>query len=333
MTAFSSTFSLPGTHDPDLAALVARLAAPDASVRRIALLELADLEESALVPVFVAALRDDPSADVRSEAARVLGEWEQPDVVDALCRALLDPDDGVRATAAQSLSELKDATSGTVLCSWADRPEPFVRSAVLRGLRELRAPDAFAPALHALDADTATVRAEAVAVLGWLKDSRALPPLARIATADADADVRRAAVGAIGFATPGDTAVVTALLAALRDAAWQVREEAAATLGKLRVVDGRAPLVAALDDDYWQVRLRAVRALGQLRDAASAPAVVALLSHAISNLRKEAALALGELRDRATLPALHDALEDRDPEVRKAVRIAIGQIEQLGERQ
>ncbi|RAB21422.1 HEAT repeat domain-containing protein, partial [Burkholderia multivorans] len=89
------------------------------------------------------------------------------------------------------------------------------------------------------------------------------------------------------------------------------REEAAATLGKLRIAAARAPLVAALDDDYWQVRLRAARALG----------------HLISNLRKEAALALGELRDPASLPALHAALDDRDPEVRKAVRIAIRQIE------
>ena len=138
MTAFPSASPQPGTHDPDLAALVAGLAAPDASVRRIALFELADLEDPGLVPAFVAALRDDPSADVRGEAARVLGAWEQPDVVDALCGALLDPDDGVRAAAAQSLSELKDAASGPVLCRWADRPEPFARGAVLRGLREAR---------------------------------------------------------------------------------------------------------------------------------------------------------------------------------------------------
>ncbi|WP_455733841.1 HEAT repeat domain-containing protein, partial [Burkholderia stabilis] len=132
MTVSSPAVPLPGALDPDHDALVARLAAPDASVRRIALLELADLEDPDLVPSFVAALRDDPSADVRGEAARVLGAWEQPDVVDALCRALLDPDDDVRATAAQSLSELKDAASGTVLCGWAERPEPFVRGAVLR---------------------------------------------------------------------------------------------------------------------------------------------------------------------------------------------------------
>ncbi|KVL06564.1 HEAT repeat domain-containing protein [Burkholderia cepacia] len=328
MTAFSSPPSLPGTHDPDRAALVLRLAAPDASVRRIALLELADLEESGLVPSFVAALNDDPSADVRSEAARVLGAWEQPDVVDALCGALLDQDDDVRAAAARSLSELKGTASGAVLRRWADRPESFVRRAVLRGLRELRDPDAFAPALRALDAEHADVRAEAVAVLGWLRDPRALPSLACIATTDAAADVRRAAVGAIGFAAPDDAATTDALLAALRDREWQVREEAATTLGKLRVAAARDPLAAALDDDYWQVRLRAARALGQLRDAAAAPAVAALLSHAISNLRKEAALALGELRDRATLPALTHALEDHDPEVRKAVRIAIRQIDE-----
>ena len=60
MTASSPAFPLPGALDPDLADLVARVASPDASVRRIALIELADLEDPDLVPAFVAALRDDP---------------------------------------------------------------------------------------------------------------------------------------------------------------------------------------------------------------------------------------------------------------------------------
>ncbi|KAB0632034.1 HEAT repeat domain-containing protein, partial [Burkholderia territorii] len=154
MTASSPAFPPPGAHDPGLASLIARVAAPDPSVRRIALLELDDLEDPGLVPIFVTALHADPSADVRREAARVLAAWEQPDVVDALCRALLDADAEVRATAAQSLSELKDVGSGAVLCRWAERAEPFVCGAALRGLRELRDPRAFAPALRALDAPT-----------------------------------------------------------------------------------------------------------------------------------------------------------------------------------
>jgi HEAT repeat protein len=217
-----------------------------------------------------------------------------------------------------------------VLCRWVHRPEPFVRSAALRALRELRFADAFDPALHALADATPGVRLEAVAVLGWLKDERALAPLAALATADDDTEVRRTAVGSLGFAPTLHEVAINALLGALRDAVWQVREEAATTLGKLRAQVARAALVAALGDDYWQVRVRAVRALGQLGaggDHDTAPAVAALLGHTISNLRKEAALALGELRDSRTVPALRDALEDRDPDVRKAVRIALQQIE------
>lgn len=311
----------------EAAAPLARLGDADPAVRRIALFDLADLEDPALLPTFIAALREDPAADVRREAAAVLAAWEDDEVVEALCAALLDAAGEVRAAAAQSLSELKEPSSGHVLRRWAARPEPFVRRSALRGLRELRFADAFEPALHALPDASAEVRVEAVAVLGWLKDTRALAPLASLAASDSNADVRRAAVGALGFASPSDPAIVAALLAALRDDAWQVREEAATTLGKLGATAAREALIAALDDAYWQVRLRAVRALGQLRDARSAPAVAALLPHTISNLRKEAALALGELGSRDSLPALQAALEDRDPDVRKAIRIAIGQIE------
>jgi HEAT repeat protein len=319
--------------DSETARLLTRLADDDAAVRRIALLDIADLEDAALLPRLAAALRDDPAPEVRLEAARVLASWEQDDIVEALCGALLDADDQVRAAAAQSLTELKDPASGAVLRRWVERPEPFVRSAVLRALRELRFADAFDPALHALVDATPSVRLEAVAVLGWLKDARALAPLAAVATADGDSEVRRTAVGSLGFAPVTHELAIAALLDALHDAVWQVREEAATTLGKLRAQVAREPLVAALDDDYWQVRLRAVRALGQLGSSISdggvnaAPAVAALLTHTISNLRKEAALALGELRDPRTVQALRDALDDRDPDVRKAVRIALQQVE------
>lgn len=313
--------------DSEKSALLARLTDDNAAVRRIALLEIADLEDADFLPPLAEALRIDPAPEVRLEAARVLASWEQSDIVEALCGALLDADDQVRAAAAQSLTELKEPASGTVLRRWVERPEPFVRTAVLRALRELRFADAFDPALNALTDATPSVRLEAVAVLGWLKDTRALSALATLATHDPETDVRRAAVSGLGFAPGTHGEARAALLDALRDAAWQVREEAATTLGKLRSAAACEPLIAALDDEYWQVRLRAVRALGQLRDIHAAPSVALLLTHAISNLRKEAALALGELRDPRTLPALRVALDDRDPDVRKAVRIALQQIE------
>lgn len=318
----------PGTLAPEAAAVLPRLADVDPAVRRIALLELADLEDPDALQPIVAMLGNDDDADVRSEAARVLGAWEEPWIVEALCNALLDDDADVREAVASALSALKDVRSGAVLCLWAGRAEPFVQAAVLRGLRELRYADAFEPALHALSHDDASVRIEAVGVLGWLKDARALPPLADLATDDVSAEIRRAAVGALGFAAVSDTAISQALLRTLKDTVWQVREEAATTLGKIRLISARDALIAALGDDYWQVRLRSARALGQLGDGIAALPLTALLTHSISNLRKEAALALGELREPAAEIALRAALGDADPDVRKAVRIALQQIEE-----
>ncbi|WP_322047205.1 HEAT repeat domain-containing protein [Paraburkholderia sp. J67] len=312
---------------PEAASALARLRDADAAVRRIAVLDLADFEDETLVPALVSALRDDAAPEVRREAAAVLAAWEQEDVVEALCAALLDVDAPVREAAQQALSELKNLESAPVLRRWAARPEPFARRAALRGLRELRDAAAFEPARAALDDADAEVRLEAVAVLGWLKDARALGPLAALTVTDAHVAVRRAAAGALGFANADDAHAAPALLNALRDADWQVREEAATTLGKLRAHPARDALVTALADDYWQVRLRATRALGRLADPHAADAVSALLAHTISNLRKEAALALGELGSAASIAPLRAALEDRDPEVRKAVRIALQQLE------
>lgn len=322
----------PDALDPEAAALLTRFASADAAVRRIALLGLADLEDEAVLEPIVAALRDDPSAEVRAEAARVLGAWERDDIVQALCGALVDPATNVQEAAAHSLSQLKDPRSGPLLAQWAAHAAPFVQRAALRGLRELRYIGALEPALTALHASDAAVRLEAVSVLGWLKDDRALAPLTQLAAQDPDADVRRASIGALGFSTVATVATTTAdatvaaLLGALRDTAWQVREEAATTLGKLRAQAARDTLIAALDDDYWQVRLQAVRALGKLRDTSASTAVAALLTHSISNLRKEAALSLGELGDVHAVPALEAVSGDADPEVRKAVRIALAQI-------
>ncbi len=135
--------------------------------------------------------------------------------------------------------------------------------------------------------------------------------------------MRRAALGALGFAS-GEQ-VLPALLAGLADSEWQVREEAATVIGKLRLAAAGA-LVAALDDPYWQVRLRAARSLGRLREHGAVTPLAALLTHRIANLRKESALALGEIGAPEALAALESAEADPDPEVRKSVRLALTQI-------
>ena len=76
------------TDNPDILALLPRLGAADAGVRRIALIELADLEDPDGLPWLTDALLVDVADEVRAESARLLEAWEEPEVVQALCAAL-----------------------------------------------------------------------------------------------------------------------------------------------------------------------------------------------------------------------------------------------------
>ena len=125
--------SSPVIDHPAIQALAARLSSADEGIRRIALIDLDDLEEPAGLPWLLAALRNDAAATVRAEAARLLEAWEGGAVVEALCAALADAEGSVRTAAAQSLSELRDPELGRLLLPWTAHADPFVRAAALRG--------------------------------------------------------------------------------------------------------------------------------------------------------------------------------------------------------
>ena len=82
------------TDNDDILALQPRLTDEDPGVRRIALIELADLEEPDGLLWLVDRLAQDPTEEVRAEAARLLEAWEDEPVVEALCQALTDPSSG-----------------------------------------------------------------------------------------------------------------------------------------------------------------------------------------------------------------------------------------------
>jgi HEAT repeat protein len=99
-------------------------------------------------------------------------------------------------------------------------------------------------------------------MLGWPRHAPALPPLATLAREDIHAEVRRAAVGALGFTQ--DDGMLPTLLQTLEEEHWQVREEAALTLREVGGLAEVAVLEAALQDGDPEVRKSARIALAQI---------------------------------------------------------------------
>lgn len=305
--------------DPEIVAVLPQLNDTDPAVRRIGLRAIEDLADEH-PEIFVQATHD-TDAGVRLEAAHALEGIAAESSVDALVDLLTDPDERVRCAAGESLAEMLDPRAGLILLDRFPDTAGEARAGVLAGLRKLRLPGALQPALVSLADHFPQVRREAVGVLGYLRHSESLSSLCRVATTDPQTDVRLAAVGALAFA--GNDESVTALLEALRDCDWQVREAAAISLGKLLLPESIDGLITALSDSAWEVRVKAANALGKLRADKAVAALSDALRHPVANLRKEAVSALNAIGCRAARPALTAALEDQDVDVRKTAARAI----------
>src|SRR5258708_24749769 len=108
--------------DSDLE-IAAKCASPDAGVRRVAMLELADVVDEGAVPLLARGLRDS-DATVREAAAKALDEHDGLAAVEALVAALEDPVQAVRAAAAEMLAEKKELASSELLIDRAGHADP-----------------------------------------------------------------------------------------------------------------------------------------------------------------------------------------------------------------
>jgi len=198
------------------------------------------------VPGVVAALEDTAHADVRAQAALILGAFGSVarEAVLPLTAALNDPDASVRANALQALGRIgASATeSGPSIVPLLHDQADYVRLSAVQALLKIRPGAEIAvPAFRdALDDSSSSVRAAAAYSLGDLGPAAA-PTVAELALriGDREPAVRGAAAFALG----------------------RIGEEANEVMPTLR---------AALDDPDPIVRAAVERALEQIRsDAAS----------------------------------------------------------------
>src|SRR5947209_2928292 len=100
--------------DSDLGEIAARCASEDAGVRRVAMLDLAEIVGDGAATLLISSLRD-PDAAVREAAAKTRDEHDGDGVIEALIAALEDEIPAVRTAAAETLAEKKVAQAAPLL--------------------------------------------------------------------------------------------------------------------------------------------------------------------------------------------------------------------------
>ncbi|WP_285547771.1 fumarate reductase/succinate dehydrogenase flavoprotein subunit [Streptomyces lavendulae] len=208
--------------EPELGAgLRAALASADPAVRAAALEVLRALRLGD-AGVYAAALGD-AGIEVRIAAVRAL---VSVDAVPELAAAAADPAREVRVAVARGLAAVHDPAPGP-LDPLLDDADPLVRGAALAALAATGCPPGYAALAGAALGDPAwQVRAGAATALRAAAPGRAVPALAE-ALADANADVRKAAVLSLLRHRDDDPRARTALASATADPDADVRAYAA----------------------------------------------------------------------------------------------------------
>lgn len=181
--------------------------------------------------------------------------------------------------------------------------------------------DAVAEQIAALKDEDWAIREEAAAMLGTLRDPRAVVPLVSMLR-DSDRAVREAAIGAL---TAIGAPSVPALGLCLLDPHLAVQEAASAVLACIadeRVLD---PLLAALGNKDWIVRMHAAKALGRIKNPEAIEPLIPLLQDKVKAVREETTAALVAIGD-AAIPSLLAALADTDWLVRLHAVEALGKM-------
>jgi HEAT repeat protein len=148
------------------------------------------------------------------------------------------------------------------------------------------------PLVLATESDDATLRWEAVNLLGMIADPRGIDAVLRVAMTDSDVHARWRANWAI--TNLDDGTVVPRLIAGLDDEDPTVAWNCAVTLSLFGVTEAVPLLHEGLKADGWR-QWEAVNALGRVWNDETAPKLIVVLQEGPEDVRKEAALSLGRI--------------------------------------
>jgi HEAT repeat protein len=337
------------------------VSATDPAARKKALADLSTIDDPRVIKPVATALREDPSAAIRQQAAAVLAKHKTPESKGLLTLASqADPDDAVRRAAKQALGKFprrmevaalpqkarryrppKGKPSKKMITAALDHPSGDARLWAIKRCRKLGFSGRESLVKKVLLGDpSARVRGRAAQVLTGIAGKRALKALVR-ATADGDSSVRfHIARQLATFHDPGALLALQKL--AQEDAHEDVRAEARDLLEPTTTV-GKRLLAQRIKRLGSQNPAERIKALDELATSTHwrtmVPMSCALLSDPSALVRTSAATTLTNMHDASVLTALRvSAMIEPDAKLRNNVRNLLrglrrrvdGLIKQLG---
>jgi len=176
-------------------ALLLSLGDPDQKVGLYMAQTLGNLaEEDALEALRLALTNPDPN--IRWRAAMALGEQRYAPAAQDLARLLYDPEKLAQNAAANALAQIGTRQAVYALAAGLGSAQPSTVNNTMNGLQQL-GPTAVSTLISILDSSNWQARRNAVTILGYIADPKAVPALERKVAFDPSAEVRTEAQWAL----------------------------------------------------------------------------------------------------------------------------------------
>ncbi len=256
----------------------------------------------------------------------IAGELDLPECRKIAAAGMNDSSAIVRALAAEAVgkSGMAELVSAVVklLSDMSAEVRKSATGALVR-LATVARENVAASAQQLVEADSADCRLQAVRLFGALRDVAHLNFLNK----DEDSQIRREAIATLGEIRLPESSGRIAM--ALTDEEADVRVAAATALGWSGFADETNSLHLALRDQSPRVQVAAIKSLGRRRDATAFPAVAGFIESASGMLQITAMQAVVQIDPVRAAKLLQKAKLDQDEEV---ARVAAGLLDTLIER-
>jgi HEAT repeat protein len=238
---------------------------------------VADGDTASAVPVYEAFLDRDASVQLRRAGLRGLVMTQPDKALAVLVKAIKEGDPDFGLYAISLVNETADADALKTFAALLPEVSDPVKVLLLRSLGDRRDASVQDAVLDCLAASTdVDVRVAAVATLGQVGTSRALPALLAEAASGENRE-KTVATSSLVYLQGDDIDARLCEAAAQADAEIQVRVTAIQTLARRDAAGANRPLVQMVRDGSSPVRLAAIAALGSLATEEEIPVLLTQL--------------------------------------------------------